>query len=65
MIKINLLAEGKRPVVARKSKSGLGSGGGTREYGNLLLVVGVVLGLLAGGGWGFWAPFPEPFWAPA
>lgn len=54
MIKINLLAEGKRPVVARKSKSGLASGGGTREYGNLLLVVGVVLGLLAGGGWVFW-----------
>jgi type IV pilus assembly protein PilN len=54
MIKINLLAEGKRPVVARKSKSGLAGGGGTREYGNLLLVVGVVLGLLAGGGWVFW-----------
>jgi type IV pilus assembly protein PilN len=54
MIKINLLAEGKRPVVARKSKSGLAGGGGPREYGNLLLVAGIVLGLLAGGGWVLW-----------
>ena len=55
MIKINLLAEGKRPVVARKSKSALGGGGGgPREMGNLLMVSGIVLGLLAGGGWAFW-----------
>lgn len=56
MIKINLLAEGKRPVVARKTKSvlGGGGGGGPRELGNLLLVAGVVVGLLAGGGWVLW-----------
>jgi len=55
MIKINLLAEGKRPVVSRKSKAVLGGGGGgAREVGNLLLVGGVVLGLLAAGGWLFW-----------
>ena len=56
MIKINLLAEGKRPVVARKSKSALGGGGGggPREMGNLLMVAGIVLGLLAGGGWYLW-----------
>ena len=52
MIKINLLAEGKRPVVARKSKSALG--GGARDVGNLLLVSGIVLGLLGAGGWLFW-----------
>ena len=56
MIKINLLAEGKRPVVARKSKSALSGGGGgaPREVGNLLLVAGVLLGLLLGGGWVLW-----------
>ncbi len=54
MIKINLLAEGKRPVVARKSKSSLGGVGGPRDVGNLLLVSGVVLGLLAAGGWFLW-----------
>ncbi len=53
MVKINLLAEGKRPVVARKSKAPL-LGGATRELGNLLLVAGLVLGLLAGGGWYLW-----------
>jgi type IV pilus assembly protein PilN len=55
MIKINLLAEGKRPVVARKSKSALGGGGGgPREFGNLLLVAGILAGLLGGGGWVLW-----------
>lgn len=55
MIKINLLAEGKRPVATRKSKSSLGGdGGGPRDIGNLLLVVGVVVGLLAGAGWVLW-----------
>lgn len=54
MIKINLLAEGKRPVLARKSRSPLGVGGGGADTSNLLLVSGVVLGLLAAGGWFFW-----------
>lgn len=54
MIKINLLAEGKRPVVARKSRSPLSAGGGPADTGNLLLVAGIVVGLLAGGGWFLW-----------
>lgn len=54
MIKINLLAEGKRPVVARKLKSPLGLSGATGDIGNLLLGGGLVLGLLAAGGWFFW-----------
>ena len=54
MIKINLLAEGKRPVLARKSRSPLSVGGGAADTGNLLLVVGLVVGLLAAGGWFFW-----------
>lgn len=56
MIKINLLAEGKRPVVARKAKSALGGGGGAgpRDLGNVLLGAGVVLGLLLSGGWVLW-----------
>lgn len=53
MIKINLLAEGRRPVVARKSKTQLVGGGG-RDVGNLLLVAGLVLGLLASAGWYLW-----------
>lgn len=52
MIKINLLAEGKRPVVARKAKASLGGGG--RDLGNLLLVTGLLAGLLGAGGWYFW-----------
>ncbi len=55
MIKINLLAEGKRPALARKTKSALGGGGGgAREVGNLLLVAGIVVGLLGAGGWFYW-----------
>ena len=53
MVKINLLAEGKRPVVARKSKAPL-LGGASRELGNLLLVAGLAIGLLAAGGWYLW-----------
>jgi type IV pilus assembly protein PilN len=52
MLKINLLAEGKRPAVARKGKAQLGGGGG-RDLGNTLLLAGVVVGLLAAGIW-FW-----------
>lgn len=55
MIKINLLSEGKRPVVTRKSKAALGGvGGGGADIGNLLLVVGLVAGLALAGGWYFW-----------
>ncbi len=53
MIKINLLAEGKRPVVARRARPSLVGGGGGPELANLMLVGGIVLGLLVGGGWWF------------
>jgi type IV pilus assembly protein PilN len=53
MIKINLLAEGKRPAVARKGKASA-MPGAQREFGNLLLGAGLVLGLLAAGGWYLW-----------
>ncbi|HEX9735209.1 MAG TPA: PilN domain-containing protein [Thermoanaerobaculia bacterium] len=49
MIKINLLAEGRRPVVARKAKPTLALGG--QDPNNLLVVAGFVLGALAVGGW--------------
>jgi type IV pilus assembly protein PilN len=54
MIKINLLAEGKRPVVSRKGKAPVVGGGGGGDLGNLLLVGGLVLGLLGAGGWYWW-----------
>jgi type IV pilus assembly protein PilN len=50
MIKINLLAEGKRPVVARRAKQPLGAAA-AGDLGNVLLITGVVLGLLVAGGW--------------
>jgi type IV pilus assembly protein PilN len=50
MPKINLLAEGKRPVVARKSRAPLVPTGGG-DLGNYLLVAGVVLGVLVFVGW--------------
>jgi len=49
MIKINLLSEGRRPVVARKAKPTLNLGG--QDPNNLLLVAGMILGLLIAGGW--------------
>ena len=49
MIRINLLSEGRRPVVARKAKPTLSLGG--QDPNNMLLVAGIVLGLLAAGGW--------------
>ncbi len=52
MIKINLLAEGKRPVVARKSKAPMVGGSG--DLANYLLITGIVLGLLITGGWWLW-----------
>ena len=55
MIKINLLAEGKRPVVARKGRTPttptpMGGGGGG-DLANTLLIGTIVLGLLVAGGW--------------
>ncbi|GMU65312.1 MAG: hypothetical protein AMXMBFR36_15860 [Acidobacteriota bacterium] len=50
MIKINLLAEGKRPVVARKSRAALPSAG-PGELGNYLLFGIVALGILVAVGW--------------
>lgn len=49
MIKINLLSEGRRPVVARKAKPTLNLGG--QDPNNLLLIAGMILGLLVAGGW--------------
>jgi len=49
MIKINLLSEGRRPVVARKAKTTISLGG--QEPNNLLLAAGMILGLLIAGGW--------------
>lgn len=49
MIRINLLAEGRRPVVARKSKPSLSLGG--QDPNNLLMIVGLIVGLLVAGGW--------------
>jgi type IV pilus assembly protein PilN len=50
MIKINLLAEGKRPVVARRARQTLGAVGGG-NLGNLLLFGGLIVGLLVAAGW--------------
>lgn len=50
MIKINLLAEGKRPVVARKSRAALPSAG-PGDLGNYLLFGTVALGILVAAGW--------------
>jgi type IV pilus assembly protein PilN len=49
MIKINLLSEGRRPVVARKAKASFNLGG--QDPNNLLLIAGILLGVLAAGGW--------------
>lgn len=49
MIRINLLSEGRRPVVARKAKPSLSLGG--QDPNNLLLFAGILLGVLLAGGW--------------
>ena len=49
MIKINLLSEGRRPVVARKERPKFPWG--DAEPSNLLLLAGVILGVLIAGGW--------------
>lgn len=51
MIKINLLSEGRRPVVARRAKASFDFGG--QDPNNLLLIAGFVLGALVAGGWWF------------
>ncbi len=56
MIKINLMAEGKRPAVARKSRAPMvsgGGGGGGGDFANTMLVGAIVLGLLVAAGWWF------------
>jgi type IV pilus assembly protein PilN len=47
MIRINLLAEGKRPAAVRKARPGAP----TREWGPLLLLVIALAGLAIFGGW--------------
>ena len=50
MIKINLLSEGRKPVVARKAKPTISFGG--QDPNNLLLVAGLIVGgLVFGGRW--------------
>jgi type IV pilus assembly protein PilN len=51
MIKINLLAEGKRPAAVRKTRA-VPSGAG--DVANLALLGTLVLGVLVAGGWWFW-----------
>ena len=55
MIKINLVAEGRKPAVARKSKSDSGRGGfaPSGDLSQYFLLGGVVLGLLIFGIWWF------------
>jgi type IV pilus assembly protein PilN len=50
MVKINLLAEGKRPVVARKTRTPLVSAGGG-DLANYLLIAGIAVGVLVFLGW--------------
>jgi type IV pilus assembly protein PilN len=50
MAKINLLAEGKRPVVARRGRTPLAAAGGG-DLANYLLIAGVVLGIVVFLGW--------------
>lgn len=50
MIKINLLSEGKRPVVARRARQPIG---GQAEFGNAAMIGAIVLGLLVAFGWWF------------
>ena len=51
MIKINLIAEGKRPVTARKAAPKLGLG--SHDVGVWLIAAGLLVGLAVFGGWWF------------
>ena len=51
MIKINLLAEGKRPVAVRKSRAAAPVGGAPREWAIWALVILTLLGALGFAGW--------------
>lgn len=51
MIKINLLAEGKRPVAVRKARV---AAPGAGDLANLALWASLALGVLVAGGWWFW-----------
>lgn len=48
MIKINLLSEGKRPAAVRKART---AGGEIRDLALWMLLLGVLLGVLAAGGY--------------
>lgn len=52
MIKINLLAEGKRPVAVRKARTA-STAGAPREWAIWALVLFTLLGVLVLGGWWF------------
>jgi type IV pilus assembly protein PilN len=49
MIRINLLSEGRRPVVARKTAPSLSLGG--QDPNNLILVAAAIVGILVAGVW--------------
>lgn len=51
MIKINLLAEGKRPVAVRKARTAAAPGGAPREWAIWALVFFTLIGVLAFAGW--------------
>jgi type IV pilus assembly protein PilN len=51
MIRINLISEGRRPVVARKARPKMSLGG--QDPSLMILVAGLVVGLLIGAGWYF------------
>jgi type IV pilus assembly protein PilN len=52
MVKINLLAEGKRPIIARRAKSPLLQLSGANAA-NLLLMILAIVGVLTAAGWYF------------
>ncbi|MDA8016970.1 MAG: PilN domain-containing protein [Thermoanaerobaculia bacterium] len=49
MIRINLLSEGRRPVVARSAKPKMGFG--DQDPSLIILCIGAAVGLLVAGGW--------------